>query len=69
MSKNNVIEFEGREASVDPLTELLLDGARKLVFQAVQAEVYACLEQYSERRTEDGHALCVNLIPYTPCLG
>jgi hypothetical protein len=56
MSKNNVFEFEGRETSVDPLTELLLDGAQKLVFQAVQAELYACLEQNSDRRTEDGHA-------------
>jgi len=56
MSKNNVIEFEGREASVDPLTELLQAGAQKLLLQAVQAELYACLEQHSDRRTEDGHA-------------
>ncbi len=26
MSKNNVFEFEGRETSVDPLSELLLEG-------------------------------------------
>ena len=38
------------------MTELLLDGAQKLVLQAGQAELYACLEQYSTRRTEDGHA-------------
>ena len=56
MSKNNVIELEGREASADPLSELLLSGAQKLLFQAVEAELYTCLEQYSERRTESGNA-------------
>jgi transposase-like protein len=56
MSKNNVIELEGREASADPLSELLLSGAQKLLFQAVEAELYACLEQYSERRTASGNA-------------
>jgi len=54
MSKNNVIELEGRDARVDPLSELLLEGAQKLIYQAVQAELDACLEQYSDRRTEDG---------------
>ena len=56
MSKNSVIELEGREASADPLSELLLSGAQKLLFQAVEAELYACLEQYSERRTESGNS-------------
>ena len=56
MNKSNVIELEGREASADPLNELLISGAQKLLFQAVQAELYSCLEQYSDRRTEDGHA-------------
>jgi hypothetical protein len=36
MSKNNVIELEGREASAHPLSELLLFGAQKLLFQAVE---------------------------------
>ena len=56
MSKNNVIEFEGREASTDPLNELLQTGAQKRIHQAVEAERYAQLEQYSDRRTEAGHA-------------
>ncbi len=50
MSKNNVIELEGREASIDPLSELLQTGALKLILQAVEAELYA------DRRTEAGHA-------------
>ena len=56
MSKSNIIELEGREASADPLNELLQAGAQKLILQAVEAELYACLEQHSERRTEAGHA-------------
>ncbi len=36
MSKNNVIELEGREASIDPLSELLQTGAQKLILQAVE---------------------------------
>jgi putative transposase len=56
MNKNNVIELEGREASTDPLSELLLSGAQKLIYQAVEAELYACLEQHTERRTPTGHA-------------
>ena len=48
MSKNNVVEFEGREASTDPLNELLQAGAQKLIRQAVEAELYAQLEQYAD---------------------
>ena len=56
MNKNNVIELEGREASTDPLSELLLSGAQKLIYQAVEAELYDCLEQHTERRTPAGNA-------------
>ncbi len=42
MSKNNVIELENREGRVDPLSERLLPGAQKLIFQAVDAELHAC---------------------------
>ena len=56
MSKNNLIELDGREASIDPLSELLQTGAQKLILQAVEAELYAQLKQYADRRTEAGHA-------------
>ena len=51
MNKNNVIEFEGREASTYPLSELLLSGAQKLIFQAVEAGLYSCLSQPASRGT------------------
>lgn len=56
MSKSNVIELEGREASINPLSDLLQAGAQKLILQAVEAELYAKLEQHADRRTEAGHA-------------
>ena len=35
MSKSNIIEMVGREASADPLTELLRTSAYQLIYQAV----------------------------------
>ena len=35
MRKNNVLEFQGLEARLDPLTELLRKGAQDLIGQAV----------------------------------
>ncbi len=69
MSKNNIIEFEGREASTDSLNKRLQAGAQKLIHQAVEAELYVQLEQYADRRTSDlpvgtGAAVCAqNPIP------
>lgn len=56
MGKNNVVEFRGREASADLLTELLRTGAQQLICQAVEAELQELLDQHSERRTGDGKA-------------
>ncbi len=56
MNKNDVIELEGREASTDPLSEQLLPGAQKLIYQAIEAEPAACLEQHAERQTPPGNA-------------
>ncbi len=39
MNKSNVIELEGRDASADPMTELLRAGAHQLIQQAVEAEL------------------------------
>ena len=50
MSKNNIIEFEYREASTDPLNERLQAGAQKPIRQAIEADLSACLGQYAERR-------------------
>ena len=56
MGKDNVVRFRGREASADPLTELLRAGAQQLICQAVEAELQELLAQHSERRTTDGNA-------------
>ena len=59
MTKNNVLEFAGREAISDLLTALLRSGAQQLINQAVEAELQELLSQHSGRRTEDGHAVVV----------
>ena len=59
MDKNNVIELERRVIGTDPLTELLKEGARKLLAQAVESEVQELLAQYEDLRTEWGHAAVV----------
>ena len=56
MRKNNVVGFRGREASADPLTELLRAGAQQLIHQAVEAELQELLAEHSDRRTADGKA-------------
>jgi transposase-like protein len=56
MGKDNVVEFSGREAAGDPLTEMLRAGARQLICQAVEAELQELLAEHSERRTGDGKA-------------
>ena len=56
MGKDNVVEFLGREAGGDLLTELLRAGAQKLIYQAVEAELQVLLEEHAERRTADGKA-------------
>jgi transposase-like protein len=56
MNKSNVIEFEGRAESTDPLTELLRSGARQLLQQAIEAEVQELLAAHSDRTLEDGRA-------------
>jgi transposase-like protein len=56
MDKNNVIELERRVIGADPLTELLKEGARKLLAQAVESEVQDLLALHQDWRTECGHA-------------
>ena len=59
MTKNNVLEFSGRDTISDPLTALLRSGAQQLITQAVEAELQELLNQYSDRRTDGGHAVVV----------
>jgi|GEM_PF-2575033 len=39
MNKNNVVSFQGRERIVNPLNDLLRTGARKLIEQAIEAQL------------------------------
>ena len=39
MEESNIVEFAGRDAIADPLTELLRKGARELLQSAVEALV------------------------------
>ncbi len=59
MSKHNVVELSGRETSRDELTELIRDGARKLISEALESEVSELLSGFSERRDASGRAAVV----------
>ncbi len=59
MSKHNVVELSGRETSRDELTELIRDGARKLIGEALETEVSELLSGFSGRRDASGRAAVV----------
>src|SRR3974390_1492981 len=54
MTDTNVLQFSQPGTFSDPLTEVLRNGARALLAQAVEAEVAAVLAGHAEKRTEDG---------------
>ena len=55
MKNNNVISIEDRERTAYPLTEMLREGAGKLIAQAIEMEINELLLRHAEERTEDGH--------------
>ena len=54
MTENNVFQLSQPGTFVDPLTEVLRNGARALLAQAVEAEVAALLSLHADKLTEDG---------------
>ncbi len=56
MAKSSVVEVCGREAIVDPLTDLLRTGAEQLIYRAVEVELTDLLASHSARRLADGNA-------------
>ena len=54
MSNDNVTKLIQPGAFEDPLTEVLRNGARALLAQAVEAEVAEFLAKHRDLRTEDG---------------
>ncbi|MBW2567578.1 MAG: IS256 family transposase [Deltaproteobacteria bacterium] len=55
MPKDNVVDFKKPEPFVDdPITEVLRTGAKKLLAEALEAEIETFLCQYRELRDEQG---------------
>ena len=54
MTETNVFQLSQPGAFCDPLTEVLRNGARALLRQAVEAEVAALLASHADKLTDDG---------------
>ncbi|MFV0387201.1 MAG: IS256 family transposase, partial [Pyrinomonadaceae bacterium] len=54
MKDGNVISIEERGSFADPLTELLREGAGRLIKAAVEAELEGFMEQFRSEKLEDG---------------
>ena len=54
MTQDNVVKLIQPAEFSDPLTEVLREGARALLAQAVEAEVAAFLSGHADKHTEDG---------------
>ena len=55
MTETNVFQLSQPGTFADPLTEVLRNGARALLAQAVEAEVAALLSAHADNLTDDGH--------------
>ncbi len=54
MTETNVFQLSQPGSFIDPLTEVLRDGARALLAQAVEAEVATLLSRYAGETSNDG---------------
>ncbi|MFN9974663.1 MAG: transposase, partial [Phycisphaerae bacterium] len=54
MSNDTVVKLIQPGTITDPLTEILRNGARTLLAQAVEAEVAEFISKHADRKTEDG---------------
>ncbi len=54
MNKNNVVELNKPEETLDPLTELIRNGARKILKEALEAEIESFTEKFSSLKMSDG---------------
>ena len=59
MEMTNIVDFTRRDKMTDALTESLRTGAQGLIAKAVEAELSGYMAQFSEMRTDDGHAVVV----------
>ena len=54
MTDTNIFQLSQPETFADPLTEVLRNGARALLAQAVEAEVATLLSCHADKLTDDG---------------
>ena len=54
MTETNVFQLPQPGTFADPLTDVLRNGARALLTQAVEAEVAALLSYHADKLTDDG---------------
>ena len=59
MNKDTVVRFRKKDEVVDPLVDLLRNGARELISRAVEEELQVFLEQQAGRREADGRLAVV----------
>ncbi|MFT6309489.1 MAG: putative transposase [Granulosicoccus sp.] len=60
MTKDNVRQFEGREAfTTDALTQLLKSGVQQMLEVAIEAEVQDFMLQFQEQLLDDGRSAVV----------
>jgi transposase-like protein len=59
METTNIVDFARRDGMMDTLTELLKTGSQELIASAVEAELAGYMAQFSELRTQTGHAAVV----------
>ena len=55
MTETNVFQLSQPGTFADPLTEVLREGAKALLTQAVEAEVAALLRRHADELIDDGH--------------
>jgi putative transposase len=56
VTETNVFQLSQPRTFVDPLTEVLRNGARTLLAQAIEAEVAVLLSHHANKLTEDGRS-------------
>ena len=56
MNKNKIISFEKPAEFVDPIHDLIRNGAQQLIQCAIESELQSLMEQYQDIRTDAGHA-------------
>ena len=54
MTNINLVQLSQPGTFADPLTEVLRNGARALLTQAVEAEVASLLSRHADKQTDDG---------------